>query len=247
MSIFLIYVRCRRSTVAAGALGLGVLFAVMLASPVHAEGTIVVPPSSYIAPEAVLEQDADIDSSSRGREFTMLSTAYSVAVPMGDLSDFAGGPSFRGFDLSLLFPLYRGLFVGPAFGFNLLSDRKARESYQLSSATITGKLYRYVHYWSFALATRYVFLQPQQPVRPYAGLRLGVAALDLTSLVVDLSSQDSPTGFLLTPEVGVQVRLADMLHGFLAYQFNFSTASSADFDLLSFSAIQLGLSLQMGL
>lgn len=180
------------------------------------------------------------------RESAMLKFAWSMSFAAGDLNDFTGDASFRGFDLSIVWPVVAGLHLGAGFGFNSLYEEHERQTYEMGPTAITGKLYRYCDFWSFTAVAQWHFLDMRAKVRPYAGLRVGVAALALTTLLVDFSSGEAPAGFLLTPEVGLQLALAKEVAAYASYQFNFSTASSGDFDLLSFSSIQIGLSLRMG-
>lgn len=186
------------------------------------------------------------EASSKGnRERVKFAIAYSIAFPTADLHDFNSITSFRGFDFAVLWPVFRGLHVGPSLGFNMFYDDKSRTTYQVTNnSALTAKLYRYTDYWTISALARYVFMEPSKSLRPYAGLRLGVAALSTTTLVVDTSRQDAPVGFLMVPEAGVLFRFTESVLGFASLQYNFSTASTASFDSLSFAAVQLGLSIQ---
>jgi outer membrane protein len=183
-------------------------------------------------------------------ERAMLKIAYSMAFPSGGLHDYAADASFRGFDLTLLWPVFKGLYVGAGFGFNGFYEEKPRETYHVNNSDITGKLYRYVDHWAFSAVAQWFFLKPDSIVRPYAGVRLGVAALSMTTLVVDLAYQDAPAGFLVVPEVGAQLKLSRQFKAYVSYQFNYSTASvegaTQDYSGLSFSSIQIGFALAMG-
>jgi hypothetical protein len=176
------------------------------------------------------------------RESMKMGFSYSMGFATGDYKDFVGEASFRGFDFTALWPVYKALYIGPAFGYNLFYEERDRETYELSSSSaITAQLYRYSDYWTTSLVTRYFFLEPNAIARPYAGVRLGFAALLNTTLVADLSSQTGPTGFLLTPEAGVVLRMSDVISGSIAYLYNFSTADSSGFENLSYGALQFGL------
>lgn len=179
------------------------------------------------------------------RERVKFAVSYSIGLPAMDLHDFTGIASFRGFDFAVLWPVFRGLHVGPGLGFNSFYDDKPRGTYQLTSeSAITAKVYRYADYWTISGVARYIFRAAQASIRPFAGLRAGVAALSTTSLVVDTSRQDAPVGFLMVPEAGVLVEFSRSLFGSISLQYNFSTASTTSFNNLSFGAIQLGLTIQ---
>lgn len=177
------------------------------------------------------------------RELPLATFGYSLSLAVGDLNSFVDDVSFRGFEFSMLWPAYRSLFVGASFGYNGFFDEKSRGVYQLESAAVTAKLYRYADAWSFALASRYAFLDDYSVVRPYLGLRLGLEWFVTTTYVVDRSYEDSGTGLLIAPEAGLMVRMGRAVLAQLTYQFSFSTASTSGGDVLSYNGVQLGLAL----
>jgi len=174
----------------------------------------------------------------------MWTFGYSMALGVGDLNDYVQNVSFRGFEVNLLWPLARSLFVGASFGYNGFYESTGSETYQLASAAVTGKLYRYADAWPLAAVGRYVFAQPESMFRPYLGLQMGATWIQTTTLVTDLTFQDSQVGFLLAPEAGILAHLSKAVAACLAYKFNFTTASPGDRDLLSYSSLMLGLTLQ---
>jgi hypothetical protein len=170
-----------------------------------------------------------------------LSLNYSMGFTTGNLHDYVAESSFRGFDFAALWPVYKSLYLGAAFGYNLFYERVDRDTYSLSDrSAVTAQLYRYSDYWTTSLATRYYFMEPDSAVRAYAGLRIGVASVLNTTLVADLAFQDDPMGFLLAPEAGVLLRLNPAISGAVSALYNFSTASSAGYDSLSYLALQVG-------
>jgi len=175
------------------------------------------------------------------RETVKFGVSYSMGFPFGDLKDYVGEASFRGFDITVLWPVFKSLYVGPSLTYNLFYEEKARETYDLGSSAITGKLYRYTDYWSTAVVARYFFMQPGGLLRPYAGAKIGVAALLNTTLAADLSTQTNPVGFYLAPEVGVLLKFAKTASASISYQYNFSTASQTNFDNLSYGSLQFGV------
>jgi hypothetical protein len=168
-----------------------------------------------------------------------------MALGAGDLNDFIGDVSFRGFDFAVFWPVFRSLFVGASFGYNGFYGETGRDQFTLESGTVTANLHRYADAWPFALATRFLFLEAQSMFRPYLGLRLGINWMVTSTYVVDRSYEDSTTGFLIAPEAGLQFQLADMVNALLSYQFSFSTASTFSGDELSYNVFQLGLALHL--
>jgi hypothetical protein len=178
------------------------------------------------------------------REHMKFAFAWSMGFATGDLHDFVGDPSYRGFDLTFLFPIYRSFYIGASLATNHFYEEKPRATYEQGTSAVTAKLYRYADFWNTSLVTRYYFLEPTAFVRPYGSLRLGVAALSTTTFAADFAEQDNPVGFSLSPEVGALLRISKPVSLSVAYTYNFSTASIARFDNLSFGALQFGLSIE---
>jgi hypothetical protein len=239
-------------------LGCGVALGMMLVGfvtqPVLAQGTTeyrrTTPYQStrYAHPSSVDVVEAEEygqETSYRERELPLWSIGYSMAYGVGELQDFTSDASFRGFEVTLLWPAYKSLFLGLGFGYNGFYDRKPRETRQLSdNAAVTARLYNYVDAWPLSFIGRYVFLQPQSVVRPYAGVRVGLTLMDTTTLVTDRSYNDSSAGFLLAPEIGVLAHLSRAFMAVLNYSFNFSTASTQGGDTLSYNNLMVGFALQ---
>jgi hypothetical protein len=198
------------------------------------------PPAAVVAPtyQPIAQAPRPPPAPSETLKFGI---GYSMGFAFGDLKEFVGEPSFRGFDLTVLWPVFRSLYVGPSLNYNLFYEEKGRETYDQGNSAITGKLYRYADFWNTSLATRYYFMKPGAIARPYGGVKIGVAALLTTTLVADLAAQSSPVGFYLAPEVGVLLRIAKTVSGSVSYLYNFSTASQTGFDNLSYGALQFGV------
>jgi hypothetical protein len=243
-----------RAVARCGRLALGLMLVGLVTQPVLAqsrseyESTASSYPSSrYAHPTSVDTVEAEEygqDSSYRERELPLWTIGYSMAYGVGDLHDFTADASFRGFEVTLLWPVYRSLFLGVGFGYNGFYDRKPRETRQLDAGAVTARLYNYVDAWPLSFIGRYVFLQQQAVVRPYAGLRVGLTLMDTTTLVTDRSFNDSSAGFLLAPEVGVLAHLSRSFMACLSYAFNFSTASTQGGDTLSYNNLMVGFALQ---
>lgn len=181
------------------------------------------------------------------REEPMFTFAYSVSTGVGDLHDYIRDPSFVGFDSTALWPVFRSLFLGVSFGYNRFYEAGPRSTYQLDAGAVTAKVYRYADAWPIACVVRYLFLERSSVLRPYIGLRTGVAWVDTSTLVVDrtITNTNTATGWLLAPEAGIDVYLTRSLLAHLSYQFNFTTASSAGFSTLSYNTFQAGFAVQL--
>jgi hypothetical protein len=243
-----------RAVPLSGGLALGILLVGLVTQPVLAQtttpyrGTTTYSSARYAHPTSVDVVEAEEygqETTYRERELPIWSIGYSLGLGVGDLHDFTGNTSFRGFEATLLWPAYQSLFLGLGFGYNGFYERKPRETRQLGdNAAVTARLYNYVDAWPLSFIGRYVFLQPQSSVRPYAGVRVGVTLMDTTTLITDRSFNDSSAGFLLAPEVGVLAHLSRAFMAVLNYSFNFSTASPQGGDSLSYNNLMVGFALQ---
>jgi len=178
------------------------------------------------------------------RELPIWTLGYSMALGVGDLNDYIGNASFRGFEVALLWPVVRSLFLGVTFGYNGFYEATGHETYQLESAAVNAKLYRYADSWPLALVGRYLFLQNRSMLRPYLGVRVGAAWVDTTTLVTDRTYQDSSFGFLAAPEAGILVHLSAAVLACVSYAFNFTTASPGERDAIAYNSLVVGVTLQ---
>lgn len=225
----------RRRCWTAGPLAL--LFAGLSVQPTHAQGV------QYSSSDTT--SSLALEGSVPRREGPIFAFGYSMSSGVGDLHHYIGDTSFRGYDAVALTPVYRSLFLGVSFGYNGFNQAGPRSTYQLDSGAVTAKLYRYADAWPLAAAVRYLFLDRGSVLRPYVGLRTGVAWIDTSTLVVDRSTSHTSAGWLLVPEAGLDLYIAPQVLAHLSYQFNFTTASNAGYSSLSYNTIQLGLGAQL--
>jgi hypothetical protein len=165
---------------------------------------------------------------------------YEISMPLGSLQDYVSDASFRGFEFGALWPIFKGLYLGPVFNHHTFYEEKGFKTYELDSGAVTANLYSYARFWTMAGAARYHFLKPDSVARPYLGLRMGMTFVTASTMVADLSIYDTPIGFALSPEVGVLVRLAAVAHLSASIRYDFTTASSGRLENGSYMAYQLG-------
>jgi len=165
---------------------------------------------------------------------------YEMATPVGELHDFISKSSFRGFELGALWPVYRSLYVGSVFNYHLFYEELGRKTYQVESGALNANLYRYAKYWTIQAEARYLFFDADAVARPFVGLRLGIAFATTATLVSDLSLYDSPTGFALSPEAGVLLSVASIMHLSGSVRYDFTTVSSGALENGSYLAYHLG-------
>lgn len=176
------------------------------------------------------------------REWPQFFAGYELGVPTASLRDFVSKTSFRGFDMGASWPIVGALQLGFAFSLHTFSEDRGNDTYQLKNGALNAALYAYARVWTTTGVVRYHFLPADAIVRPYAGLRMGISFAAAAILIADLSVHDDPVGFALSPEAGIQVRIAPVASLTLSVRYDFSTASSGPLDNISFFPIQLGAS-----
>jgi hypothetical protein len=174
------------------------------------------------------------------RARTLMAMAYSMGFSAGDLHSYIGDMSPRGFDFHLMMRMRGHLYGGLSVGYNRFYEERPRQTYQLEDADVTATLFRSFRNVSLAATARYYLLNADHALRPYGGLRLGAAFVSSWTAVADFDDTDSVVGFLLTPEAGATLRIAESLGAFVGYQYNFTTASFRSVDHASYHALQVG-------
>jgi len=166
---------------------------------------------------------------------------YEIGLPTGSLGDFVSDASFRGFDMGGLWPVWRGLYLGPVFSHHTFNEHEGSNTYLIEDGAITADFYTYARFWTMAGLARYHFLPPDAFVRPYVGLRMGMTFVTAATLVADLSIYYEPLGFALSPEVGLLIRALPIMHINVGLRYDFTTASEGPLDNASFLPFHLGL------
>lgn len=173
-------------------------------------------------------------------EGTLIGIGYTIGFASGDLRKPFDEPSYRSIEISLHHEVLRSWYIGVAVGYNHFHQDDGRGTYQTDWGAVTGTFYPAYGSVTLALSNRYYLLSPKALVRPYAGLRLGVAFSSATLMVADINEHSSPAGFLLVPEAGAAVRLTDWLRLSVGYQYNFTTVAFRDVHNASYHGLQVG-------
>jgi hypothetical protein len=210
--------------------------------PATAEATAYTPVTmaapAPISPEPQIKL---VEAPSGPTERPEILFGYEISLPMGSLKDFAGDPSYRGFEFAALWPVFKSLYLGPVFNHHTFYEEKGTDTYELESGSLTADLYQYARFFTVGGAARYHFLAPDAVARPFVGVRMGMAFVTAATLVADLSLYDTPIGFAVAPEAGVLVRVASVMQLSGSVRYDYSTASSGRLDNASFLAFQLGM------
>ena len=138
--------------------------------------------------------------SSSGQSITAIQ--YSMGFGSGDLGDFVGQPSFRGFTIDYRKLVQPNIGVGFDLGWNVFYEEKSYDTYTAGTVSYSGKQYRYNNQFPMLFAADY-YLKPGEQINPFVGLGIGTMySLRNTDMGMFTVEQDA-WNFALRPEIGV--------------------------------------------
>ena len=145
--------------------------------------------------------------------------SYAIGFGTGDLGDFIGKPSFRGIALDYRYRIQPNLALGATFGWSTFYEEVASDTYTLGNESLTGKQYRYSNNIPM-LATVTYFLSPDENINPFGTLGVGTMYTRRNTDMNLYTLEQEAWIFLLQPEVGVQIGVADNAGLSLSLKYN---------------------------
>jgi len=132
---------------------------------------------------------------------------YSMGFGAGNMHDFIGAASFRGFTVDYRNMVQPNIGVGVDIGWNVFYDEIPDGTYEYQNLTISGKQWRYSNEFPMLAAMDFYF-SPDAMVNPFAGLGLGTMySLQNTDMGTYTFERDA-WHFVLAPEIGVLLEAA---------------------------------------
>ncbi len=139
----------------------------------------------------------------------LTSLQYSMGFGTGDLGDFIGKPSFRGFTLDYRKLVQPNVGVGIDAGWNVFYSEKGYDVYTIENLSYSGKQYRYNNQIPVLFAVDY-YMNYDEAVTPFAGLGLGTMYSRRNTDMGQYTLEEEAWHFAIRPEVGI---LYDMNEG----------------------------------
>ena len=133
---------------------------------------------------------------------------YPVGVATGDLHDFINNPSFRGFNFGYRNMVDVNRAVGLDIGWQTFVEKKELATYYDGTAALTGVQYRYTNAFTASLQVDQVFCDGKD-IRPFIGIGAGTAYFRRTLDMGLYRLEKDPWQFLIQPEAGVSLYLAN--------------------------------------
>ena len=166
--------------------------------------------------------------------------SYSIGIPVGDLSDFIGQPSWRGVVLDFRKMINPNIGVGFSAGWNVFYEEMAKDTYTVDNISLTGKQFRYSNHIPLYINPTY-YLKPGDSMNPFFSLGIGtIYTLRNTDMNLYTYEQEA-WNFALAPEVGLQYALEGSGAALsVSAKFNYGFQSGEINSAQSFVTINLG-------
>jgi len=97
---------------------------------------------------------------------------YQIGFGMGDLGEYIGAASFRGFAFDYQKNLSTNISVGAEFSWSTFYEKKEYDTYTVEPYSLSGIQYRYSNMFPMLLTAEYYFIE-EGAVKPYFNLGIG--------------------------------------------------------------------------
>ena len=166
------------------------------------------------------------------------SLQYSIGFGTGDMKDFIGQTSFRGFTIDYRHMSRSNLGIGVDIGWNVFYQEMPDAVYQYKDITYSGKQWRYSNQFPILFAMDY-FHETGGNFTPYAGLGLGTMySLQNTDMSVYTFEKDA-WHFALRPELGILINASPGLDFTIAAKYYYGF-KAGDLPAQGYFALNLG-------
>jgi hypothetical protein len=171
---------------------------------------------------------------------TSFAMTYPISFPMGDLKDYSGATSYRGFNMEFLHEAKPGVLAGVEVGWNVFYERVDKKDYKAETATISGVQFRYTNSVPILAVAKYALTSGDQTASPYAGLGIGTL---FSSRATDFGLYriiNEEWQFCLRPEAGVLLHMRPGTNIMAGVKY-YAAFNSNDLDGQSFLSVNVGL------
>jgi len=156
----------------------------------------------------------------------------------GNMHDFIGAASFRGFTIDYRNLVQPNIGVGVDIGWNVFYDEIPDGTYEYQNLTISGKQWRYSNEFPM-LAAMDFYLKPDETINPFVGLGLGTMySLQNTDMSAYTYEKDA-WHFALRPEIGVILDVAPGM-GFMVTSKYYYGFKAGDLPAQGYFTINVG-------
>jgi outer membrane protein len=164
---------------------------------------------------------------------------YSIGFGTGDMHDYIGNVSFRGFTFDYRKLVQPNIGVGVDIGWNVFYEEKPWDVYEgQNNITYSGKQWRYSNHFPMLVGVDY-YVNPGAEMSVYGGLGLGTMySLQNTDMGAYTFEKDA-WHFVLRPEIGVLIQPAPGV-GFTILSKYYYGFKAGDLPAQGFVTINIG-------
>ncbi|RPD41349.1 outer membrane beta-barrel protein [Chitinophaga barathri] len=166
---------------------------------------------------------------------------YSIAQPLGSLSDYAKNTSFRGWTVGFQYALNDRLSLGLKTGFNDFYERVPRAVYPGKGEDVSAVQTRTLQTIPILATVQYSLAPADARVIPYAGLGVGTANMNYEKYWGEFVEQENKWAFQVSPELGVNVPFGKYSPFMLNANVQYNYAPFKVNEISNFSSIQANI------
>ena len=151
--------------------------------------------------------------------------SWNAGFSKGELNDFIGASSYRGFGFEFGRGINERIAVGLSVSWNVFYEALDYDTYSDGNLTFSGKQYRYFNAFPIMITGHY-FISPRSKINPYLAGGFGTYSMNQRVEVGLFSSQKNNWHFGLFPEAGLILNLTDDFAMNLAARYNYAFKAS---------------------
>ena len=165
--------------------------------------------------------------------------SYSIALPMGNSSDYIGQTSFRGISFEWNTSIKPNLELGLESGWNVFYEKVGEKVYTEGTASVSGTQYRYINAVPTIGGATYHFKNDSK-IKPYGGLGLGTVYIDRDTDLGMYRISNQVWQFSVRPELGIRYEMGGQGTALQIGAKYYANSDTDDLEGQPFVAINIG-------
>lgn len=158
-----------------------------------------------------------------------VTTSYVVGFPSGDLSDFIGKTSWRGFSFDYRYTFKPNVALGMNVAWSTFYEELGYATYTAENASLTGKQFRYSNHVPI-VATLTYFAHPDEPMNPFVSFGIGTMYSRRNTDMNFYTLEEEAWNFLIQPEIGVQLDLGAGVAIAISGKYNYGLEAGSELE-----------------
>ena len=147
---------------------------------------------------------------------------YNMALPTGDMADYNGKYSWRGFGFEGRAFVTDNITLGGSFSWNVFFKEEINKSYVQDNTTLTGNFYKYINAFPINFTAHYYFNDYDAPVRFHAGLGIGTSKINQETDFGVWAITHDLWHFNMSPDIGILMPMNYKTNLFVNVRYNYA-------------------------